>query len=101
MIPFSGSPLDRASEKRIDQNWIESKRRDSSSLIMPLWRLEPLLLGSEKGDPPVELGLVRPNVVDSLAAPDATCIFLGLDGATAIFALDITAAKDPANDGPL
>ncbi len=101
MIPFSGSPLNRASEKRIDQNWIESKRRDSSSLILPIWKLEPMLLGSEKADPPVSLGLVHPEVVDSLAEPDAPCVFLGLDGDVAVFALDIAAAKDPANEGPL
>jgi NAD+ diphosphatase len=101
MIPFSGSPLNRASEKRIDQNWIESKRRDPSSLIMPLWRLEPMLLGTEKADPPLPLGLVRPEVVASIADPEAACVFLGLDGDVAVFALDITAVKDPANDGPL
>jgi NAD+ diphosphatase len=101
MIPFSGSPLNRASEKRIDHTWIESKRRDSSSLILPMWRLEPMLHGAEKADPPVALGLVRPEIVDSLADPDAPCIFLGLDGDVAVFALDITSAKDPANDGPL
>lgn len=101
MIPFSGSPLNRASEKRTDQNWIGSKRRDSSSLILPMWKLEPMLLGSEKADPPAALGLVHPEVVDSIADPEAPCVFLGLDGDVAVFALDVTAAKDPANEGPL
>ena len=63
MIPFAGSPLDRASEKRTDSKWIESKRRDPSSLILPMWRLEPFLLGSEKSAPPIELGLVRAGIV--------------------------------------
>ena len=57
MIPFAGSPLDRASEKRTDSKWIEDKKSDPSSLILPMWRLEPFLLGSEKSEPPVELGL--------------------------------------------
>src|SRR4030088_1350692 len=94
MIPFSGSPLNRASEKRTDSNWIESKRRDPSSLVLPMRRLEPFLLGAEKSDPPVELGLVRTEIADSLASADASCIFLGLDGDTAVFALDITNADD-------
>jgi NAD+ diphosphatase len=34
--------------------------------------------------------------VESLAAPDAPCVFLGLDGEHAVFALDISAAEDPA-----
>jgi NAD+ diphosphatase len=101
MIPFSGNPLDRASEKRIDSNWIESKRRDPSSLILPLWRLEPFLLGSEKSSAPLELGMLKPGVADSLAGIDAPCIFLGLDGERAVFALDISEAGDPANAGPL
>ncbi|HUY18619.1 MAG TPA: NAD(+) diphosphatase [Candidatus Binataceae bacterium] len=101
MIPFTANPLDRASEKRSDQNWIESKRRDPSSLVLPIWRLEPLLLGPEKSDPPVALGLMRPGIADSLAAAGAPCIFLGLDGERALFALDISEASDPANVGPL
>jgi NAD+ diphosphatase len=101
MIPFGGNPLNRASEKRTDINWIESKRRDETSLILPMWRLEPFLLGAEKSIPPVELGLLRPGIADSLAGAGAACIFLGLDGDTAVFALDISEASDPQNVGPL
>ena len=101
MIPFSGNPLNRASEKRTDSNWIESKRRDSSSLILPLRSLEPFLLGSEKANPPIELGLIRAEIANSLADTEAICIFLGLDGERAIFALDLPDASDPAKGGPL
>jgi len=101
MIPFSGNPLDRASEKRTDADWIAAKRRDASSLILPMWRLQPFILGSEKAPPPVELGLLRPGLCDSLAAPDAPCVFLGLEGQNAMFALDISAARDPVAEGPL
>ncbi len=101
MIPFAGNPLNRASEKRTDPNWIESKRRDPSSLILPMWRLQPFLLGSEQSGPPIELGLMRPGVADSLAEAGALCIFLGLDGDRAVFALDVSDAPDPANVGPL
>jgi NAD+ diphosphatase len=89
MIPFSGSPLNRASEKRTDTNWLEVRRRDPSSLILPLRRLEPFLFGPEHREPPVELGLLRPEVANNLAKDDAICIFLGLDGDRAVFALDI------------
>ena len=101
MIPFAGNPLNRASEKRTDSNWIESKQRDPSSLILPMWRLEPFLLGSEKSSPPIELGLVRQGIADSLASADAPCIFLGLDGDRALFALDVSEAAEPAKVGPL
>jgi NAD+ diphosphatase len=101
MIPFAGSPLNRASEKRTDANWIESKRRDPSSLILPMWRLEPFLLGPENSAPPIKLGLIRPEVADSIATAGASSVFLGLDGDVAVFALDISDAADPANSGPL
>ncbi|MHB8382599.1 MAG: NAD(+) diphosphatase [Candidatus Binataceae bacterium] len=101
MIPFSGNPLNRASEKRTDQNWIESKRRDPSSLILPMRRLEPFLVEADKPDAPVELGLLRPELVGSLADDAAVCIFLGLDGDRAVFAIDVSDAADPENSGSL
>ncbi len=101
MIPFAGSPLNRATEKRTDPDWIESKRRDPSSLVLPIWRLEPFLLGSEKSAPPAELGLLRPVIADSLAGAEALCIFLGVDGDRAVFALDVSEVGNPANEGAL
>ena len=101
MIPFSGNPLDRASVKRTDADWIAARRSAPSSLILPMWRLQPFILGSDKAQPPVELGLLRPGLAEPLAAPGAPCIFLGLEGDNAMFALDISAANDPTSDGPI
>ena len=99
MIPFSGNPLDRASEKRTDAGWVAARRRDPSSFILPMWRLQPFLLGPEKG--PLEAGFLRPGLAEPLAAPEAPCVLLGLENDCATFALDISAARDPANEGPL
>src|SRR5260370_38987377 len=99
MIPFSGNPLNRASEKRTDADWIEAKRRDPSSLVLPLRRLEPFLLEPDRSGA-TELGLLRPEIVDPLAGAEATCIFLGLDGDRAIFAVDVPETAAPANAGP-
>jgi len=93
MIPFSGNPLNRLSEKRADAAWIAEKLRHPDTLILPLWRLHPFLSGA--GDAP-RAGFVRPGLVDGLAAPDAVSVFLGLDGERAMFALDVSAAEDPA-----
>jgi NAD+ diphosphatase len=101
MIPFAGSPLNRASEKRTDSNWIESKRREPSALVLPLWRLQPFMLGPENSEPPIELGLVRAGIVEPLVEAGALCIFLGLDGDRAVFAIDVPEAGDPATVGPL
>ena len=48
MIPFSGNPLDRASEKRTDAAWLAALRHDPSSLILPMWKLNPFILGPER-----------------------------------------------------
>jgi len=101
MIPFSGNPLNRVSEKRTDTAWVEAKRRDPTSLVLPMWRLEPFLLGSEKSAPPLELGLVRAEIADEFGLDDAICIFLGLDGDRGIFALDISEIANPTRTGPL
>jgi NAD+ diphosphatase len=99
MIPFCGNPLNRASEKRADAQWVAAKLRDPTSLILPMWRLQPFLIGAEKG--PLEAGFLKPGLCESLAAPAAPSVLLGLEGERALFALDISAARDPASEGPL
>ncbi len=101
MIPFAGSTLNRASEKRTDSAWIESKRRDPTSLVLPMWQLQPFLLGQENSGPPLELGLLAPEIAEPLASDGAACVFLGLDRDRAIFALDVPRSDDPAKTGPL
>lgn len=99
MIPFTGNPLNRASEKRVDTAWVAAKLRDPSSLILPMWKLQPFLIGNGKG--PLEAGFLRPGLCEQLAAQDAPRILLGLEGERALFAIDISAARDPANEGAL
>jgi NAD+ diphosphatase len=100
VIPFAGNPLDRASDKRSDAEWIAARRRDPESLVWPLWRLQPLLLGPEDRDArSVEPAYLRPGLAEEIAGPDAVSIFLGLDEGRALFALDISAAPAPADEG--
>jgi NAD+ diphosphatase len=101
MIPFVGNPLNRASEKRTDANWIEAKRRDPTSRILPIWRLEPFLLEPESPAAPTRLGFLRPEAADGLAGKDAPCIFLGLEGERAVFAIDISAGGEAVKGGAL
>jgi len=113
-IPFTGNPLDRAGEKRADPDWLAERRRDPASLVLPLWRLQPFFIGPDKGQKEkgqnekgsAEIGFLKPGLAESLAAPGAPHVLLGLektrDGKDrALFALDISAAADPANEGPL
>jgi NAD+ diphosphatase len=99
MIPFTGNTLNRASERRADADWVAAKLRDHTSLILPMWKLQPFLIGNGKG--PREAGFLKPGLCETLAAPGAPVVLLGLEGERALFALDISAARDPANEGPL
>src|SRR6202008_1055259 len=101
MIPFSGNPLTGASEKRTDAGWIEARRRGPGTLILPMWRLMPFLLGDEKNTGPADLCLFPPGLWGGLAAPGAACLFRGMEGEQAMCAIDIPAPADPAASGPL
>ncbi|HEY0282488.1 MAG TPA: NUDIX-like domain-containing protein, partial [Rhizomicrobium sp.] len=87
MIQFSGNPLNRLSEKRSDAAWIAEKLHHPTTLILPLWRLLPLVAGT--GEAP-KAGFLRPGLAESLAGPDAVSVFLGMDDGHAVFALDIS-----------
>jgi len=95
MFAFAGNPLDRASEKRSDAAWLAAARADSGARVLPLWKLQPLLLGPETHAQSTELGFVDGGMATGLGAPDAAEVFLGLAGPTPYFARDISALPDP------
>ena len=95
MIAFSGNPLDRASEKRADAQWLSAARADAKTKVLPLWKLQPLLLGPEGASEATALAFVEAGLANGLGDPDATEVFLGLDRGTACFARDISALPDP------
>jgi len=93
MIPFTGNPLDRASERRVDAAWLAAKRRTRNARVLPLWRLEAFLAGPEDTPNP-KLCLIDGELADGLGE-NAIEVFLGLDGVAAIFARDISALQEP------
>ena len=91
MISFSGNPLNRASESRTDPAWIAARRAES--LMIPVWRNQVFVRNAGAV-------FLKPGPWEKLAAPEAVCVFLGLDGAQPLFALDISAVENPRT-GPL
>lgn len=85
MIPFTGNPLDRRSDKRPDAAWINEQLKVGH--ILPLWNLQVLV----KGSPVLSAAHVPLAVADELAAMDSPAVFLGLDGETPLFAMDVSA----------
>lgn len=84
-IPFTGNPLDRRSDKRGDGPWVEAQLK--AGTILPLWNLQVLVTGS----PVLHFAGVPLAIADDLAAMDSPAVFLGLDGETPLFAMDVSA----------
>ena len=95
MIAFSGNPLDRASDKRGDTAWLAERRTEPTTRVLPLWKLQPLLLGPENATGITSLGFVDGDLAAGLGAPNAVEVFLGMDGGVAYFARDISSLTDP------
>src|SRR6266446_2215915 len=95
MIAFAGNPLDRASDKRSDSAWLAAARANGRTKVLPLWKLQPLLLGPEGSTQATELGFIDGTLATGLGAADANEVFLGVDGESAFFARDISALADP------
>jgi NAD+ diphosphatase len=89
---FAGNPLDRASDKRADAQWLADKLDEPDTRALAMWNGSPLL----KDGALVWLpgGMVR------RLGGEEHLLFLGLDGETAVFALDVEGAADPT-EGPL
>lgn len=84
---FASKPLDRASDERTRPEWIESLIAAPSSVLVPLYRGDPLAVGDKAGF--LSFGARREF------SADATVIFLGRDEARAYFAIDASAAPSP------
>jgi NAD+ diphosphatase len=95
MIAFAGNPLDRASDKRGDTAWLAERRTERTTRVLPLWKLQPLLLGPESATGNTTLGFVDGDLAAGLGALNAVEVFLGLDGGVAYFARDISSLTDP------
>ena len=86
---YTGSPLDRAAEKRDDEAWIEAARAHPDSRVAAVWRARNLMQGTDEGGP---RAVFLPAVA---AAMDAPWAFLGLRDGVPLFAVDLSAAEEP------
>jgi NAD+ diphosphatase len=89
---FGGNPLDRASERRRDTEWVASLLGDPAARILPLRDLRPLTraLTRDDGSPALDWQKVAPwrETIER----GATLIFLGFDDDGPRFAVDATGA---------
>jgi NAD+ diphosphatase len=91
---YSSSPLDRAAVRRDDAGWIEQRLHDPDTLFVPLWRNRNLVCGMNEGVP--EAVFISGELGHALRLQGSAWAFLGLRDGLAMFAVDISAAEDPA-----
>lgn len=83
---YSGVGLDRADALRRDEAWVAAQQADPESRIVLLWRNRNLM---HQADTVRAVWLRVAEAAAALAGP-VEPIFLGLDGETAVFALDLS-----------
>jgi NAD+ diphosphatase len=96
---FANSPLDRASHRRVDKEWLAAAFADKRSLFMPVWKLMPFLIKGREGKH--EAGWITSELALALMRPGTTTIFLGINNDIAHFAIDVSTMPDPAAHGAL
>jgi NAD+ diphosphatase len=97
---FAGNPLDRASYKRADADWLKGKIADPDTLAVALWNGKPMVEDAPGGDRSLRIAYVPMGLARETAGGDERMLFLGLWKETAVFAIDLESAIDPA-EGPL
>jgi NAD+ diphosphatase len=102
---FAGNPLNRASERRPDAEWIKARQDDPESLAIALWNGKPLVedvpgQDTSAKDAAVRIAYLTVPMAREIAASDERLLFMGLWKETAVFAIDLDGAADPA-EGPL
>ena len=92
MNVFSGNPLDRAQQQRLDEAWLAESLADARSRFLPLHRLDVLVKRDGSGLAWARRGLL------ARAGEGATPVLLGLRDGIAHYALDVSSLADPARE---
>ncbi|CAN7518530.1 NAD(+) diphosphatase [Phenylobacterium sp. LjRoot225] len=89
---FAGNPLDRASDRRADPDWLARQLASQDSLGVALWNGRPLV---EDGPDGLQLSYLPAKLIGELAGGTERLLFLGLSKERAVFAVDLEGQADP------
>lgn len=92
---FAGNPLDRASDRRIDADWLARQLETDEALAAALWNGRPLVEDAKDGGG-VQLSYLPAKLAHELSGGPERLLFLGLWKETPVFAVDLEGQADPA-----
>lgn len=90
---YTGSPLDRASNRREDAEFIAAALSAPDTLFTPVWRSRNLMKGVQEGSP--EAVLLTGAAAEAVRMAGGPWVFLGFWEGRPVFAVDCSAAEDP------
>lgn len=94
---LAGNPLDRAGNRRGEQDWIASLLHAPTTLFLPLWRAQNLIDTMDSARPRAAFLTTRAIAHYLDTHPWA---FLGLDRGDAVFAIDLSTLPAPPDLAP-
>lgn len=98
---FANNPLDRASHRRTDAEWLDARMADPESRFVPFYKLDPFVLPEAAPSEGKDIAWLPPEMVRPLMPEGAVTIFLGINRhGRALFAADLSAGPNP-EEGPL
>jgi NAD+ diphosphatase len=92
---FAGNPLDRASDRRVDAEWLARQLASDKALAVALWNGRPLVEPAKDGGG-VLLSYLPAKLAGELSGGDERLLFLGLWQDTPVFAVDLEGQADPS-----
>ncbi len=95
---FAGNPLDRASDRRADADWLAGQLSAPDALGVAIWNGRPLVEDAKDGG--LQIAYLPAKLAADLARGDERLLFMGLWKEVAVFAVDLEGEADPCA-GPL
>jgi NAD+ diphosphatase len=95
---FAGNPLDRASDRRTNSDWLAEQLASDDSLGVAIWNGRPFIEKTKDGGS--QIAYLPAKLAGELAGGPERLLFLGLWKQTAVFAVDMEGEADPGQ-GPL
>ena len=91
---FAGNPLDRASDRRVDAEWVAAQLALDQTLAVALWNGRPLLEDGKDGG--IQISYLPGKMASELSGGAERLLFLGLWKGSAVFAVDLEGQTNPA-----